>query len=118
MSYKDVEKQRAAQRRYYERHKAKVKEVARDRRNLVVKYLQKVKQDSVCMDCGIDYPYWILQFDHRPGTVKVGAVGNMIRNVSLDAVKAEIAKCDIVCANCHSDRTHDRLVSSGGGLGR
>lgn len=114
MPYSDVEKQREAQRKYYERNKAKVKAVARDRRNMVVRFLQEYKQSRGCMDCGIMYPYWVLQFDHRPGVEKLGHIADMIRNVSLDAVKEEIAKCDVVCANCHADRTHDRLVKTGG----
>lgn len=117
MPYSDPEKQKAAQRAYYERNKAKVKTVARDRRSLVRKYMQEYKQSRGCMDCKNMYPYWILQFDHRPGTEKLGTIGgNFISLHSFDVVKAEIEKCDVVCANCHADRTHDRLVTSGGSL--
>lgn len=113
MGYKDVENQRAAQRAYYERNKARVKEVARDRRNYVRRFIQEYKQGKACMDCGIEYPYWILQFDHRPGETKVGNVTDLVYIKSLEAVKEEIEKCDVVCANCHADRTHSRIVKSG-----
>ena len=115
MPYKDIEKQKAAKRAYYERNKAVVKQVAKDRRNLIVKYIQEYKQSRGCMDCKIDYPYWVLQFDHRPGEQKIGHVATMYRTHSLDVVKTEIEKCDVVCANCHADRTHGRLTSQGTG---
>jgi hypothetical protein len=66
------------------------------------------------MDCKIMYPYWILQFDHRPGTMKVGNIVDLYKKISFDAVKEEIEKCDVVCANCHADRTHSRVTTSGG----
>src|SRR5690242_15313873 len=110
MPYSDPQKQKEAQRRYYERNKARVKDVARDRRNLVRKFLQEYKQSRGCMDCKIKYPYWILQFDHRPGEEKLGTLATMGTLVGLDKVKEEVEKCDVVCANCHADRTHDRIT--------
>lgn len=112
MPYKDLEKQRAAQNAYYERNKAKVKATARDRRSFVRRFIEEYKQGKPCMDCGIEYPYWILQFDHRPGELKVANVTDLVYWKSLDAVKEEIEKCDLVCANCHADRTHDRRTKS------
>lgn len=112
MPYKDVEKQKAAQRAYYDRNKNKVLQVARDRRSFVRKYIEEYKEGKPCMDCGIAYPYWILQFDHRPGEVKLGNVTDLAIMRSLEIVKTEIAKCDLVCANCHADRTHDRITKS------
>jgi hypothetical protein len=44
-----------------------------------------------------------MDFDHRPGTVKLFHIGKNTH--SEDAVLAEIAKCDVVCANCHRVRT-------------
>jgi hypothetical protein len=111
MPYKNKEQQRAAQRKYYEANKEKVKEVARDRRNLVTRYIQEYKQAKGCLDCGIEYPYWVLEFDHVRGT-KLGNISSMYRTHSFDEVKAEIEKCEVVCANCHKDRTRRRLVSS------
>lgn len=31
----------------------------------------------------------------------------------LETVKAEVEKCDVVCANCHRERTYQRKVASG-----
>jgi hypothetical protein len=58
-----------------------------------------------CMDCGGTFPSCCMDFDHRPGTVKVAGVGQMMWE-HIEKVKAEIEKCDLVCANCHRIRTH------------
>ena|SRR3990172_7440014 len=59
-----------------------------------------------CTDCGGTFPQECMQFDHVRGT-KILAVGNM-RRCSLERLKAEVAKCELVCSNCHATRTHQR----------
>lgn len=61
-----------------------------------------------CYDCGDTYPPFVMQFDHVRG-VKHFTLSNREANRHTRAVLlAEIAKCDIVCANCHLIRTHER----------
>lgn len=60
-----------------------------------------------CIDCGDRFPPCSMDFDHRPGTTKVSAVSRLI-NGSYEVLMAEVAKCDIVCANCHRLRTFNR----------
>ena len=108
MPYKDIKKQRAAQQAYYQRNKDKIARATKDRRMLIIRYIQEYKQNKGCFDCGIMYPYWILDFDHCRGT-KVSDITAMTRTHSFDDVKLEMEKCDVVCANCHRDRTHDRM---------
>ncbi len=44
-----------------------------------------------------------LLFHHRDRSQKEFTIGNIIRNgVSLETLQREIAKCDVLCANCHS----------------
>lgn len=91
--------------------KDKTMQRQRDRRSEIKKFLQEVKQASVCADCKEDYPYWIMEFDHlRDKEFNVCDWFNTTR--SLDRVKAEVEKCDIVCANCHKNRTHFRVYTS------
>lgn len=85
----------------------------RDRRNKICAYLQEIKEASGCVDCGEKYPYFTLDFDHVRGD-KLGTIAYMTRGSTLEEVKAEVAKCDIVCSNCHRFRTWNRIVSSGG----
>jgi hypothetical protein len=49
-----------------------------------------------------------MDFDHTDPSVKVERVNQLVGKVSLDKVLAEIAKCDLVCANCHRLRTWQR----------
>lgn len=61
-----------------------------------------------CADCDVSYPYYVMDFDHVRGE-KYGAVGTMLATgYAMATVEAEIAKCDLVCANCHRVRTFTR----------
>jgi hypothetical protein len=72
------------------------------------KYLQQVKSRP-CVDCGVQYPYYVMDFDHREGEEKIFEM-NRISYVSMRAAKKEIEKCDVVCANCHRERTYQRIM--------
>ena len=61
-----------------------------------------------CVDCGGSFPQCAMDFDHRDPTTKVRSVTQMISNASIERILAEVAKCDIVCANCHRLRTFQR----------
>ena len=77
------------------------KEVALIARQYVFTYLS----ENPCVDCGEADPT-TLEFDHRKGVDKVMCVSDMRRRrLSLDRIKAEIAKCDVRCANCHRRKT-------------
>lgn len=71
-------------------------------RTLIFEYLLT----HPCVDCGESDPV-VLEFDHRPGEVKVFTIGNPASRSRrmLDLLLIEIAKCDIRCANCHRRRT-------------
>jgi hypothetical protein len=74
-------------------------------------YVRNIKMQHPCMDCIIHYPYYVMQFDHVKGT-KVQDISNMITsNRSMDTLKRELAKCELVCANCHAVRTHERRIA-------
>lgn len=60
-----------------------------------------------CADCGIQYPYYVMDFDHRQGEDKVINLANASR-MTRSKILEEIAKCDAVCSNCHRERTHKR----------
>ena len=62
-------------------------------------------KDRPCQDCGISYPWYILDFDHVRGQKLFNLSTAANKKYSLARIKQEIAKCDIVCANCHRERT-------------
>jgi hypothetical protein len=69
-------------------------------RILVFEYLK----DNPCLDCGNTNPI-VLEFHHVRG-VKEANVGALITGGRSDkSIFDEIAKCDVVCSNCHKIRT-------------
>jgi hypothetical protein len=66
-----------------------------------------------CDDCSCSFDACCMDFDHRDGTTKSYNVGSMFaHHYSRELIEAEIAKCDLVCANCHRIRTRDRRTGS------
>jgi cyanophycinase-like exopeptidase len=65
-----------------------------------------------CTDCGGYYHYSVMEFDHI-GKNKVGSISAMVRdNGSLERIKEEIEKCELVCANCHRLRSFKRQAKT------
>jgi len=83
----------------------------RDRRGKAMRYVQEYKQSHGCLDCGENYPYWILELDHTRGQ-KVANLSIMVKQNTLEQVIEELAKCDVVCANCHRNRTWQRITKT------
>ena len=65
-------------------------------------------RDRPCVDCGECFPPCAMDFDHRDPNAKRSAVTRMIGRAGTARILDEVAKCDIVCANCHRLRTFER----------
>lgn len=67
-----------------------------------------------CTDCGIQYPYYVMEFDHVQGDKKydLSRLGKL--QASWKTIEAEIAKCQVVCSNCHRERTAQRMATASG----
>ena len=61
-----------------------------------------------CMDCGERFHPAAMTFDHRPGTEKVRDIATLAGRGLTGLFDQELAKCDLVCANCHAIRTFRR----------
>jgi len=76
-------------------------EIARDRQ----RWYSKMKAAQICSVCGKSFPDYpsVMEFHHKGDSKKEGGISSMaIRTaVPLSQVQAEIAKCIVVCANCH-----------------
>jgi hypothetical protein len=62
-----------------------------------------------CMDCGGCFHSEAMEFDHRGDAPKLFNLSQGSRR-SQAAIAAEIAKCDLVCANCHRLRSARRRL--------
>lgn len=72
-------------------------------------YLISVKASTPCADCGSLYHPCVMDFDHVTGD-KTDNVSNIAASGRLSALKREIAKCELVCSNCHRVRTYNRRL--------
>ena len=84
-----------------------------------IAYASKKKEDKKaklraiksqpCADCGISYPPYVMDFDHVRGKKEFN-IGENALFLAWSRVETEIAKCDIICSNCHRERTHKRRL--------
>jgi hypothetical protein len=112
MPYKDTVKQREAQHRYYLENKRKYREASRKKNNLIRRKIIELKTGKKCKDCGIKYPYYVMDFDHIKGEKKFN-IGNSVSNMTMKTFLEEVEKCEIVCSNCHRHRTYMRQSKNG-----
>lgn len=62
-----------------------------------------------CADCGVSYPPYVMDFDHIDPENKTDKISTMRRKrMAFAIIEAEIAKCEVVCANCHRERTNNQ----------
>jgi len=71
-------------------------------------WLLSLKRGRPCTDCGQVFPPQVMQWDHLPGTPKLGNISTDFRGRSRGEILEEIAKCELVCTNCHTIRTFQR----------
>lgn len=71
-------------------------------------YVWEYLKGHPCEACGLLDPR-VMEFDHLDGVVKLGNISTLIVTHSLEVVKTEIAKCQVLCANCHKLRTAEQL---------
>ncbi len=64
-----------------------------------------VKEGIPCADCGEVFPPWVMHWDHLPGHLKVAEISTMVGSRRRALILDELAKCELVCANCHVTRT-------------
>ena len=69
----------------------------------------KDKLKSVpCVDCGVQYPPYVMQFHHLDPSKKYKEISAI---KSVKALMREVEKCIILCANCHALR--ELAISTG-----
>jgi hypothetical protein len=71
-------------------------------------FLAEIKLARGCADCGYNKHPAALDFDHLPGHVKRVNLSQMNGWYGKAAIEAELAKCEVVCSNCHRIRTYER----------
>lgn len=89
---------------YRERAKIRRANIKRLRQDQLYEYLS----DKSCEECGIQ-DMRVLEFDHVDPKLKRFGIARGITNCyAWDEILLEIAKCRILCANCHKIRTAEQ----------
>ena len=68
------------------------------------KYVVDYLLEHPCVDCG-EKDIRVLEFDHLHSK-KFGISTAIHQSYKLRDIKAEIAKCEVRCSNCHLKKTH------------
>lgn len=116
MPLKDPEARRAYNREYQKKWRKENKHkhnhyVNRNKREYWQRY-HDYKATLQCSKCGFSHPA-ALDFHHRDPALKEDSILQMVQNNrAWSAVLAEIAKCDVLCANCHRIHHYDERRQS------
>ena len=90
--------------RYYQRNRQREIDRVLTRQRATLEFLRALR-GVPCMDCGGTFKPHQMDFDHRDPSTKLFQVTGPLLTPRKRMLE-EIAKCDIVCANCHALRTY------------
>lgn len=103
---------------HYQVNKAHRMRQARRWMNDFERWYASLKDGKPCADCGQSFHRAAMQWDHLPGTSKHRPLAELCRTGNAKKVMEEIAKCELVCANCHAVRTFRRRRAAIRGIAR
>jgi hypothetical protein len=106
MPAKDPERRRATWRAWYARNRERACAAVRPHRERhkqrLAAWYAEFKSQLVCARCGEDHPACIV-FHHRDPAAKEVSIATAIhRGFGRARILAELAKCEVLCANCHA----------------
>jgi hypothetical protein len=99
----NLDKCRASRRKWYHSHKDHAKKMIKYRRAKLRAWFSEYKKTVFCVRCGEDDTV-CLDFHHRSprnGKRELTMATFIRRGFSKKKILDHIAKCDVVCANCH-----------------
>jgi hypothetical protein len=105
MAYKDPAKQKEAQRKSYLKNIDKYEADNEAKRARVRGQIYTLKESTPCYDCHKYFPYYMTEYDHLDPSLKIDTVSRLARNSTLEKALEEIKKCELLCSNCHKQRT-------------
>lgn len=84
--------------------KKKLKKAKAIRRVKKKKWYDELRAELKCVRCGYNKCVQALEFHHRDPNEKDAAVSDIVRkDYSKERALKEMAKCDVLCANCHRE---------------
>jgi hypothetical protein len=102
----NAEKMREYRRTHYANNKEAYSSNVLKRKKETQEWLRSLKAGKSCRYCTESYAA-CLDYHHRDGTEKKFNIAKAATNgYSRETILKEIAKCDLICANCHR-KLHD-----------
>lgn len=98
---------RRNRRKHNKRYRDNNYRATKNARKALREELNGIKSATPCKDCAVYYSPWQMQFDHVQGD-KLGNIADMVNHGTRNKLFEELKKCELVCANCHADRTYKR----------
>jgi len=88
---------------YIDKTKKRNQRIIEENRTKLFAYLSQ----HPCVDCSETDPY-VLEFDHVWGKKSKDIAKMVMDGYSWSTIEAEIAKCEVRCANCHRIRESEK----------
>jgi transcription elongation factor Elf1 len=101
MPFKDPKRKLQYSRELYHKQRTLAVQRVSKRKKKLKGWLDNYKQTLKCSLCGENHPATI-DFHHKYGKEKDVTISYLIGNgYSIERVKQELEKCQILCSNCH-----------------
>ncbi len=103
MPVADPRTRNAYQREYQRENRSKLTAKKAERRQAQREFINGFKSKP-CADCGGSFPACVMDFHHVRGAKKYEVSRLAKMSASWDTIRSEIAKCVLLCSNCHRIR--------------
>jgi hypothetical protein len=94
----------------WEKRQVSCREAAKRSQKRNAKIIREEKLKRGCLKCGYRKHHAALDFDHIDPSTKVRDIAKM-HTTNTEALKQEIAKCQVLCANCHRIKSYEQRAA-------
>lgn len=101
---KDCQKVRSA--KYHKENKKLACAATKRYKDRNKKFYKEYKKGLKCQICGENHSACLI-FHHRNPNEKEFMIANSVTRMSIKCLMKEVAKCDVLCANCHKKLHYD-----------
>lgn len=101
MPYADPEERREYRRAWYALHKESEKNHVKRRKLEIKRWIRNYKNNLKCSRCSENHPATI-DFHHVNKGTKDSEIAHFVaEGYSINRIREELDKCEVLCANCH-----------------
>lgn len=104
MPHKDPERRKQYQREWVKRNRGTINITIKKARDERTEYIRNLKKNP-CVDCGNSFDPRAMDFHHKDGNGKGRRLADASNQKWTYAeIDLEVAKCELICSNCHRIR--------------